>query len=215
MIFENRQDAGIFLAERLEHYKGRKDVVICALPRGGVVTAYQIAGFLKAPLDVLIVRKIGFPGESELAVGAVAETGAVVLNPSIIELNRVPDEYIRAEIARQKQEIARQVELYRGGAARINVRNKAVILVDDGVATGATMKAAIEAVKQEGAAKIVIALPVSPPETAAALRNLSDEFVCINTPYNFMAVGFHYKHFDQVSDKEVIDLLQRSSARAA
>ena len=215
MIFENRQDAGFFLAERLEHYKGRKDVVVLALPRGGVVTGYQIAGFLKAPLDVLIVRKLGFPGESELAIGAVAETGAVVLNPSIIDLNRVPDEYIRAETERQKQEIARQVELYRGGAGIIEMKNKTVVLVDDGVATGATMKAAIEAVKREGVAKIVIALPVSPPETAAALRNLSDEFVCINTPYNFMAVGFHYKHFDQVSDKDVIELLHRSAARAA
>jgi putative phosphoribosyl transferase len=159
-MFRDRKDAGIRLAERLEKYHGRKDVLVLALPRGGAVTGYEIARALKLPLDVIIVRKIGFPGESELAVGAVSETGTVALNDSIISAYGVTNDYVQAEIVHQKQEIARRVNLYRGGKGIAGLEGKVVILVDDGVATGATIRAAISALKQEKIAKLVVALPV-------------------------------------------------------
>jgi putative phosphoribosyl transferase len=214
-MFRDRKDAGRRLAEKLGAYRGREDVLVLALPRGGAVTGYEIARALLAPLDVIIVRKLGFPGESELAVGAICETGALVLNDSIISSFGVPDDYVQSEIARQKQEIARRVDLYRNGKGISGLEGKTVVLVDDGVATGATMKAAISALKQENIAKLIVALPVSPPSTASELSAMVDEFICIETPPDFMAVGSHYQNFIQVSDQEVVDLLQRSAAEAA
>ncbi len=211
-MFHNRSDAGIRLAERLHQYRGRDDVVVLALPRGGVVTGYEIARALNLRLDVLIVRKIGFPGQPELALGAISETGSVVLNRPIVSSGGLSKEFIPTEIERQKKEIALRISLYRSGKGLSNLEGKTVILVDDGVATGATIKAAIETLKQEKLAKLVVALPVGPPEAMNALRQMADEVVCLDTPLPFIAVGNHYQDFAQVSDQEVVDLLKRAAA---
>jgi putative phosphoribosyl transferase len=214
-MFRNRSEAGSRLAARLDRYKDRNDVIVLALPRGGVVTGYEIARAIGAPLDVLIVRKIGFPYQPELAAGAVAETGSVVLNRDIISMGGLSEEALRPEVDRQKEEIARRIVLYRAGRKLSNLRGKTVILVDDGIATGATMKVAIAALKQENIAKLVVALPVGPPETVEVLRTMVDELICLETPLYFMAVGAHYGDFTQVTDEEVVKLLERSIVMAA
>jgi putative phosphoribosyl transferase len=190
-------------------------VIVLALPRGGVVIGYEIARALDVPLDVLIVRKLGFPGQPELAVGAVAETGTVVLNDDIVAAGRISEAFLRQEIDHQKGEIARRVSLYRSGKGLPGLDRTTVILVDDGVATGATIKTAISALKDKRAAKLVVALPVGPPETVGALRQMVDDVICLETPSDFMAVGVHYLDFTQVPDDEVIDLLRKPAARAA
>lgn len=211
-MFRDRRDAGEQLAKRLTHYKGNKDVLVLALPRGGVVTGFEIARRLDIPLDVLIVRKIGVPWQPELAAGAVSETGTVVLNHHIVSSLGISEDFIRSEVARQKQEITRRVELYREGKGVANLESRTIILVDDGVATGATIKAAIETLKKERIVKLVAALPVAPPETARELRKLTDDIICLETPRDFMAVGNYYSDFSQVSDEEVVRLLQMSAA---
>lgn len=209
-IYKDRGDAGIQLASRLKDYKDREGVIVLALPRGGVVTGYEVSSYLNCPLDVLIVRKIGFPGEPEFAIGAVSETGTVVLNESTISMYQISKEYIKDEIARQKKEIERRVSAYRRGKEMPDLKGKTIILIDDGVATGATIKAAISALKMEKIEKLVVALPVSPPETAEKLRQMVDEFICLETPDDFMAVGSYYQDFTQVSDEEVIEILEKS-----
>ena len=207
-MFKDRKEAGMQLAEELKAYAGRNDVIALALPRGGVVTGAEIAKRLKAPLDVLIVRKIGHPWEQELAAGAVAETGAIVYNEDIARGYGVTREYLDDEADRQRGEIARRQQLYRNGEKLRNLAGKIVILVDDGVATGATMKAAIEALKREQVAKLIVAVPVSPKETAAELRKMADEFVCLDIPEDFMAVGSYYADFRQTMDTEVVSILR-------
>jgi predicted phosphoribosyltransferase len=214
-MFQDRTDAGSRLSSRLHQYKGRQDVIVLALPRGGVVIGYAVSRALHVPLDVLIVRKLGFPGQPELAVGAVAETGTVVLNEDIVAGGRVSEDFLKREIDHQKEEIARRVTLYRSGKGLPGLDRTTAILVDDGVATGATIKTAILALKDKRAAKLVVALPVGPPETVGALRQMVDEVICLETPSDFMAVGVHYLDFTQVSDDEVIDLLRKPDARAA
>ncbi len=214
-MFRNRSEAGSRLAARLDRYKNRDDVIVLALPRGGVVTGFEIARMIGAPLDVLIVRKIGFPSQPELAAGAVAETGSVVLNRDILAMGGLSEKALQPEIDRQKNEIARRIALYRAGRMLSNLEGKTVVLVDDGVATGATIKAAISALKQEKIAKLVLALPVGPPETVEALRTMVDELICLETPLYFMAVGAHYGDFTQVTDEEVVELLHRATAMAA
>lgn len=213
-MFTDRRDAGLHLAEKLKHYKSCKGVLVLALPRGGAVTGLEIARSISAPLDVLIVRKIGFPGQLELAIGAVSETGAVVLNQRIISDGGVTKKYIEDEISAQKKEIDRRIRLYRGGR-RLGfeeVEGKMIILVDDGVATGATMKAAIATLKEEKIKRLIVAVPVSPLETADELRAMADEFVCLYTPSDFMAVGNYYRDFTQVTDEEVSEILKESVA---
>jgi len=209
-MFHDRKDAGIQLAETLKHYKGNSSVLVLELPRGGVVVGFEIARYLNVPMDVFIVRKIGFPTEPEFAIGSVSETGTVYLNQSVISAYRVADKYIADETAHQKEEIAKKVKLYREGKKIGGLENKIIILVDDGVATGATMKAAITTLKKEKIEKLVIALPVAPPSTAAELKEMADEFICLETPYDFFAVGSYYHNFKQVSDVEVIELLQKT-----
>ena len=209
-IYKDRRDAGLELAYSLKDYKDREGVIVLALPRGGVVTGYEIASYLKCPLDIIIIRKLGFPGEPELAIGAVSETGAVVLNEFIISSGGVSEEYIENEISSKKVEIERRVNLYRKGQGIPDLKGKIIILVDDGVATGATMKAAISTLKMEGIAHLVAALPVAPPETAGELRHMVDEFICLETPYYFRTVGAFYQAFIQVSDEEVAEILERS-----
>jgi len=206
-MFRDRREAGEKLAEKLSRYKGDENVLILALPRGGVVPGYEIARQLDAPLDVLIVRKIGAPWQSELAAGAVSETGTVVLNDSVVSGYGITGEYLRKETEKQKNEIARRVELYREGRSIAKLEGRTIILVDDGVATGATMKAAIEALAHESIGKLVVALPVAPPDTAQVLKGMADEFICLETPAEFMAVGNHYRDFTQVTDEEVVALL--------
>ena len=211
--FRDRRDAGVRLANPLINYKDAKDVLVLALPRGGVVTGYEIASRLNCPFDVIIVRKLGLPWQPELAIGAVAETGRVVLNESIISAYGVSEEYIEGEIARQKIEIRRRISLYRKRGKIHDLKDKVIILADDGVATGATMKAAISTLKAEGIKRLVVAVPVAPPETAAALRQDVDEFICLETPSDFMAVGAYYLDFAQVSDEEVVEILEKSRLR--
>jgi putative phosphoribosyl transferase len=214
-MFTDRRDAGRQLAEKLKHYEKRKEVLILALPRGGVLPGFEIARAIGAPLDVLIVRKIGFPYQEELAIGAVSETGAVVLNQRIISDGGVTNKYIEDEISAQKKEIDRRIRLYRGDRRLTfeEVEGQTIILVDDGVATGATMKAAIATLKEEKAKRLIVAVPVSPVETADELRAMADEFVCLHTPSDFMAVGNYYRDFTQVSDEEVAEILKESGDR--
>jgi predicted phosphoribosyltransferase len=212
-MFKDRTESGMRLAEKLTDFVGQPDVLVLALPRGGIVTAAEIARRLKSPLDVLIVRKIGHPLQPELAAGAIAETGAIVYNEAVVQSWGVTKEYLRSEAARQREEIARRQQLYRGGHKLVNVRGRTVILVDDGVATGATMKAAVETLKQEQVGKLVVAVPVAPPETAAELREMVDVFVCLETPGNFMAVGNYYSEFQQIADAEVATLLGKFQKR--
>ena len=211
-MFTDRKDAGLQLAEKLNHYKNRAGVLVLALPRGGAVTGFEIARVIGATLDVLIVRKMGFPGQPELAIGALSETGAIALNEDVISYGGVSKKYIEDAIAVQKEEIARRIRLYRGGKRLEKREGKTIIVVDDGVATGATMKAAIITLREEKIERLVVAVPVSPRKTADELRAMADEFVCLYTPTDFMAVGNYYRDFSQVSDEEVAEILKESGA---
>lgn len=208
MVYKDRKDAGRRLAEQLTHYQDKPDVIVLGLPRGGVTVAYEIARALHCLLDILIVRKIGFPGNPELAAGAVSETGTVVLNDDIIDAYAVSKAYLERETARQKEEIARRIDLYRGGKGVPPLAGKTVILVDDGVATGATIKAAITTLQQEKLARLVVALPVASLEAAREIAALVDEWLCLQTPAGFMAVGNYYYDFTQVEDEDVVAMLR-------
>lgn len=210
-MFRNRKDAGEQLARKLLHYKGESNTLVLALPRGGVVTGYEIARIIRAPLDVLIVRKLGVPWNPELAAGAVSETGALVENREILKTAGLTRDFIRTEASRQKEEITRRAGLYRPGKKIAKLDGQTVILVDDGVATGATMKAAIATLKKENIDRLVVALPVAPPETALKLGNMVDEFICLLLPDDFASVGQYYDDFGQVSDEEVAEILQLSA----
>jgi putative phosphoribosyl transferase len=209
MIYKDRRDAGRQLAQRLTQYRDKPDVVVLGLPRGGVTVAHEIATALHSRLDILIVRKIGFPGNPELAAGAVSETGTVVLNEGIVSAYGVSRDYLERETARQKEEIARRATLYRGGNGVPPLAGKTVILVDDGVATGATLKAAIATLKEERLAKLVVALPVASQNAQREIASTVDEWVCPHTPAIFRAVGNFYHDFSQVEDDEVVAMLTR------
>jgi putative phosphoribosyl transferase len=211
MIYKDRKDAGIQLALRLTQYKDREDVLVLALPRGGVVIGYEVAKALNCLLDIIIIRKIGFPGQTELAIGAVSETGAVVLNEDIISTYTVSKEYIEEEISRQKKEISRRITLYRSGKGIPPLDGKFIILVDDGVATGATIKAAISTLKNEKIVRLVAALPVSSKDAEEEIKKTVDEWICPETPVDFAAVGNYYQDFIQVSDEEVVELLKQKT----
>ena len=208
MVFRDRTEAGKRLAENLMHYRGKADVVVLGLPRGGVTVAYQVAKALQCPLDILIVRKIGFPGNPELAAGAVSETGTVVFNEDIVTAYGVSRDYLEGETARQKEEIARRIALYRGGKGVPPLAGKTVILVDDGVATGATVKAAISTLKQERIAKLVVALPVASWEAEQEISPSVDEWVCLQAPTDLRSVGGYYSDFSQVEDEDVEEMLK-------
>ena len=211
MIYKDRKDAGLQLASILTKYKDREDVLVLALPRGGVVIGYEVAKALNCLLDIIIIRKIGFPGQTELAIGAVSETGAVVLNEDIISTYTVSKEYIEEEISRQKKEISRRITLYRSGKGIPPLDGKIIILVDDGVATGATIKAAISTLKKEKIVRLVAALPVSSKDAEEEIKKTVDEWVCPETPVDFAAVGNYYQDFTQVSDEEVVELLKQKT----
>jgi erythromycin esterase-like protein/predicted phosphoribosyltransferase len=208
--FRDRNEAGRLLATKLAAYANRPDVVVLALPRGGVPIAYEVAVALGAPLDVFLVRKLGVPGYEELAMGAVATGGVRVLNDQVVDRLRIPSYVIDAVAAREQQELTRRERLYRGGRPPPSVRGRTVILVDDGLATGATMHAAVKALRQQQPARIVVAVPTASREVCDELKAEADEVICAITPDPFHAVGRWYEDFSQTTDEEVRDLLARS-----
>jgi putative phosphoribosyl transferase len=211
MRFLNRSEAGRLLARALDQYKGRSDVVVLALPRGGVPVAYEVARALKAPLDVFIVRKLGVPGHEELAMGAIASGGIRALNTSVIQQLNIPQSVIDAVARREGEELRRRELLYRDDKPSPDVSGRTVILVDDGLATGATMKAAVSALRRQNPSKTVVAVPTAPAETCDELRRQADEVVCGVTPEPFYAVGQWYEDFGQTTDAEVTELIRRTS----
>jgi predicted phosphoribosyltransferase len=208
-LFRDRREAGRLLAAKLTAYANRPDVIVLALPRGGVPVADEVARALGAPLDVFVVRKLGVPGSEELAMGAVATGGVRVLNDQLVNRLGIPDHLIDAVAVREGQELARRERLYRGGRPPLDVRDRTVILVDDGLATGATMHAAIAALRQLHPARIVVAVPTASPETCEEMRAEVDDVICAITPEPFQAVGRWYQDFAQTTDEEVQDLLTR------
>src|SRR4051812_9579548 len=208
--FEDRYEAGQRLAAQLEKYAGRKDVIVLGLPRGGVPVAYEIARHLKVKLDVFIVRKLGVPGFEELALGAIASGGVRVLNQEVVGFLPNASAIIEEATDRERLELARREQLYRENRPAPELRGRIVILVDDGLATGATMRAGVAALRQSGAGKIVVAVPVGAPETCREFEKEVDEAICGIAPESFYAVGQFYRNFSQTTDDEVRDLLNRS-----
>jgi predicted phosphoribosyltransferase len=206
--FRDRREAGRTLARALQAYANRPDVVVLALPRGGVPVAYEVASALHAPLDVFTVRKLGVPGYEELAMGAVASGGVYVLDRELLDALGLHPEQFADVVRRELAELSRRESAYRSECPRPDVRGKTVILIDDGLATGASMLAAIAALRRLDPARIVVAVPVGSPETCDALRGAADEVVCAITPSSFSAVGAHYVDFRQTSDEEVRELLK-------
>lgn len=209
--FHDRSEAGRLLAAKLVHYVDRSDGLVLALPRGGVPVAYEVAPALNAPLDVFLVRKLGVPGYEELAMGAIATGGVRVLNDQLVSALAIPDYVIDAVAVWEEQELKRRERVYRGDRPPPDVSGRTVILVDDGLATGATMQAAVKALRQQQPGRIVVAVPTASPETCEALRAEVDEIICAVTPEPFYAVGFWYENFSQTTDEEVRDLLARSA----
>ena len=210
MIYRDRIEAGERLASRLADYADRADVLVLALPRGGVPVAFEVAEALRAPLDIFLVRKLGVPGHEELAMGAIATGGVRVLNEGVVDYLRIPGEVIDAVAADELRELERRERAYRGDRPAPDVRGKTVILVDDGLATGSTMRAAAAALRRQQPARIVVAVPVSAPQTCDEYRMGVDEIICAVTPESFQAVGLWYKDFSQTTDEEVRDLLARA-----
>jgi putative phosphoribosyl transferase len=214
-MFSNRSDAGRLLAQYLTQYSGRDDVVVLGIPRGGVPVAFEVATKLHAPLDILLVRKIGAPEQKEFAIGAVASGGVRILNQELIEKLRIPREHLTIMIAAQEAELHRREQLYRGAAPHIPVRGKTVILVDDGIATGSSMLAALSALRSLAPARIVVATPVSARDAADQIEPLADEFICLLKPRNFFAIGEFYEDFAPTQDADVRTLLQRAANSTA
>lgn len=210
MIFRDRTDAGRRLAEKLRHYAGRRDVLVLALPRGGVPVAAEVARALDAPLDVFLVRKLGFPGQEELAMGAIASGGSRVLNSSLLRRLNVSRQAVDEVASRELRELERRERAYRGANLPPSVNGRMVILVDDGLATGASMRAAAAALRTQKPARIVVAVPVAAASSCEEFRDLVDEVVCGETPERFMAVGQWYEDFSQTGDDEVRLLLEQS-----
>ncbi len=209
--FRDRKEAGRLLAEELLEYGGRKDAVILALPRGGVAVGAEMARILHLPLDVFVVRKLGVPGQEELAMGAIATGGGRVLNRSVIAGLGIDEETIEDVAAKEERELRRREALFRRGLPPLSIRGKIAIFVDDGIATGATMRAAIEAARKLEPASIVAAVPVAPPSVAGQMAELVDECIVLRTPDSFFGVGQWYEEFPQLGDEEVCSLLQASA----
>ena len=209
MRFHNRVDAGRSLAAKLTVYAQRSDVIVLALPRGGVPVGFEVARALQAPLDVFLVRKLGVPGHPELAMGAIASGGVRVLSDDILRHLAIPPAAVEQVTARERVELERRDRMYRGDRAPTPLGDRTVILVDDGLATGATMEAAILAVRQSQPRRVVVGAPVGAVETCQRLETIADEVVCALMPEPFQAVGLWYEYFDQTSDDEVIELLRQ------
>lgn len=205
-VFIDRQDAGRALALALRRHAGQ-DVVVVGLPRGGVPVACEVARALGAELDVFVVRKLGVPGQPELAMGAIASGGVTVLNEDVLRLLGDRQDALRRVEERERQVLADRERLYRGRRPAVRLAGRTVIVVDDGLATGASMKAAVEAIGRQGASRVIVAVPVGPPESVAMLRGMADEVVCLQSPRGFTAVGAWYEDFSQTTDEEVTALL--------
>lgn len=216
MRFHDRTEAGRLLAEKLKAYANRSDVIVLALPRGGVPVAFEVAQALKAPLDVLIVRKLGVPDQPELAMGAIASGGVRVLNEELLRYYPIPAGVIETVAACEQVELERRERSYGGERPLPELQGRTVILVDDGIATGTTMRSAIEALKKRGAASVVIAVPVAPEAVCAEFQRLKDHvvFTCLATPEPFFAVGLWYEDFTQTTDEEVRDLLKQAAVQS-
>ena len=212
-IFQDRTDAGRQLAEELLNYAERNDVIVLGLPRGGVPVAFEVAERLGVPLDVFVVRKLGVPGHEELAMGAIAPGGVRVLNEDVLHV--IPDAQAIVEIvaAIEREELERRERNYRSDRPPPDFKDRIVVLIDDGLATGATMRAAVAALRQQGAAKIIVAVPVGAPSTCQDLKNGADEVICLQTPVAFIGVGQYYADFSQTTDEEVRELLSQAASR--
>jgi putative phosphoribosyl transferase len=213
--FTNRTEAGRQLAVDLKEYAGREDALVLALPRGGVPVAFEVARALGLPMDLFLVRKLGVPGHEELAMGAIASGGVRVLNEEVVRMFSPPEDTIARVAAQEQEELERRERAYRGGRRDLRLEGKTVILVDDGLATGSTMRAAAQAVRAQDPARIVVAVPVAAAETCDELRGEVDEVVCTLTPEPFRAVGIWYDDFAQTTDEEVRDLLRRADEELA
>ena len=209
MIFTNRVEAGRMLAERLKPFAHRKDVIVLGIPRGGIPVAFEIAEALGAPLDVFVARKLGVPGQEELAFGAIASGGVRVLDPEIIEATGISETDIAEVTARERIELERRERLYRGSRPPLDVGGRTAILVDDGIATGSSIRAAISALRHLKPARLIVAAPVAPAATCEQLRTEVEDLVCVDMPRSFRAIGEFYEDFSQVTDQEVTDLLRR------
>lgn len=212
--FASRREAGAELASRLRKYKGRGDVVVLALPRGGAPVAFEVAEALDAPLDVFLVRKLGMPGHRELAMGAIASGGVRVLNQDVIDAYRIPQRAIDAVAREEEAELTRREREYREGNPAPTLEGRTVILVDDGLATGSTMKAAVQAVRQHRPARVIVAVPVGASSTCDEFSDVTDETICARTPEPFLTVGQWYDDFSQTSDEEVRALLEERATRS-
>lgn len=210
-MFDDRRDAGRKLADALARYAGRDDVVVLGLPRGGVPVAYEVARALGAPLDVCVVRKLGVPGHEELAMGAIAHGGVRVLNELAIETLGLDERVVDAVTRRELRELERRQRAFRGARPPLDLAGRTAILVDDGLATGSTMQAAVAAVRALRPARVVVAVPVAAPDVCASFRALADDVVCVDTPTPFFGVGLWYRDFSQTSDEEVQALLDEAS----
>ena len=210
MLFPDRHDAGKQLAQQLLQ-RQYKSPFVMALPRGGVVVGYEVAKALNAPLDVLVVRKLGVPDQPELAMGAIADNGVCILNQQLIHMLKIPEWQVKAAIEKEQRELERRLALYRGDRPMPDLKDKSVILVDDGLATGATARAAIRLLRQIRPLKVILAIPVCAPDTAASLGREVDELICLSLPTHFGGVGAWYQDFQQTSDEEVVELLRLTS----
>ena len=211
--FHDRREAGQLLARQLADYKDREDVVVLALPRGGVPVAYEIARELKAPLDVFVVRKLGVPWHPELAMGAIAGEGTQVLNDDVVRAYNIPPHVISAVAEREGHELSRRLQEYRNGRQPLDLRDRIVILVDDGLATVSTMRAAVRAIREDQPKAIVVAVPVAASDTCREFQHEVDKIVCLRTPPQFSAVGYWYEDFSQTTDDEVRELLSHDTTR--
>lgn len=209
MLFRDRTEAGRELAHRLAAYTADPDAIVLALPRGGVPVAFEVAEALKLPLDIVVVRKIGLPGQDEFAIGAIAR-GARVMNQDLTHQLALDDAVIEQIVAREQRELERREHTYRGQRPAPDLRDRILILVDDGLATGSSMRAAIAALRQQRPARLIVAVPVAAGSICNEMEAYADEVLCLETPPNFRAVGLWYRDFSQVTDGEVIDLLERN-----
>ncbi len=212
MIFKDRRDAGKQLAPQLDKYKDCQDVIVLGLARGGLVVADEVARRVHAPLNVLVVRKVGAPGNLELALGAISERGEGIFNEELLHMLEVSSEYLEGEIERQRTVLKERLQLYRGKISAPDLNGKIAIIVDDGIATGASMQVAIQSVRAAKPAKIVMAIPVAAPDSLRKISPLVDEVICLSSPAFFGAVGAFYQVFDQTSDDEVVHILSSYSS---
>lgn len=204
-MFKDRTEAGQLLAKKLQQYKNKKDVLVLGIPRGGIVVAYEVAKSLKAPLDIIVIKKMGVPGQEELALGAVG-IDSYYLNEELS--GGISEDYIKEHVKQKQLEVKKRYELFRGKKAMYSVKNKIIIVVDDGIATGATMIMAVQILKKQEPKKLVVAIPVAPPDTVKKLKTIADEVICLHAPVFFIAIGQFYHEFRQVEDEEAKQYLQ-------